>query len=269
MVDASEQGTDDQWEATQACVWHQHWLDVLFLHWQVRSEALRPHIPSCLEIDDCGGTWVSAVLFRLRVRTRWLPFLPGLSGLVEGNLRTYVRYQSRPGIWFLSVHGDNPWAIRLARLLTPMPYEHAVIAYLQSKGRFEYKAASHSVPSLLELQFRPGPTTPALAHDPLDVWLLERYRLFISGRRRSLLQAAVAHPRWSVQPVELSLHANQLGKRFGLDLSALPERAHYSPGVRARFGRFRPTGTSWPSPRPASTDESGFVLDQAQNASPQ
>ncbi len=68
---------------------------------------------------------MSLVVFRLRVRPRWLPYLPALSDLVEVNLRTYVRFGDAAGIWFLSVHADNAWAIAVARLLTPMPYVRA------------------------------------------------------------------------------------------------------------------------------------------------
>ena len=103
-------------------VWSQHWLNVLFLHWQVPAAALRAHLPSALDIATYDGSaWVSLVLFRLRVRPRWLPYLPGLSDLVEVNLRTYVRFRDKPGICFLSVHADNRGAIFLAKRLTPMP----------------------------------------------------------------------------------------------------------------------------------------------------
>src|SRR6266566_6653290 len=111
-------------------VWSQQWRNVLFLHWQVPAANLRSHIPAPVEIATCcDSAWVSLVLFRLRIRPRWLPFLPAVSELVEVNLRTYVQVQDKPGIWFLSVHADNRWAIRLAKLLTPMPYEPAGMQY--------------------------------------------------------------------------------------------------------------------------------------------
>src|SRR5438094_436421 len=103
-------------------VWSQHWLDLLFLHWRVPPALLRSQVPAALEIATLDGSaWVSLVLFRLRVRPRWLPFLPCVSALLEMNLRTYVHYRDRPGIWFLSVHADNHLAMWLAKLLTPIP----------------------------------------------------------------------------------------------------------------------------------------------------
>jgi uncharacterized protein len=114
---------DEPTAASRSWVWSQYWRDLLFLHWRVDPAVVRPHVPTPLEVATHDGyAWVSLVLFRLRVRPRWLPFIPGASELVEVNLRTYVSCQGAHGIWFLSVHADNRWAIRLAKLLTPMPY---------------------------------------------------------------------------------------------------------------------------------------------------
>src|SRR5207247_7183120 len=99
---------------TRSCVWSQQWLDVLFLHWRVAESSLRSHVPAPLEIATRDGdAWVSLVLFRLRVRPPWLPFVPGVSELVEVNLRTYVHCQVKPGSGVSSVRADNVWAIRL------------------------------------------------------------------------------------------------------------------------------------------------------------
>src|SRR5262245_43574036 len=115
---ASERGNRSRW------IWAQRWLDLLFLHWRVPPAALRPQLPRDLAIDTYGGdAWVSLVLFRLKVRPRWLPFVPGISNMLELNLRTYVRAANSPGIYFLSMLADNRPAIWLAKLLTPLPYQ--------------------------------------------------------------------------------------------------------------------------------------------------
>src|SRR5271169_3554954 len=41
-----------------------NWHDLLFAHWPVSVESLRPHIPEELEIDTCDGTaWIGLVPF--------------------------------------------------------------------------------------------------------------------------------------------------------------------------------------------------------------
>lgn len=228
--------------APRTWVWSQEWRDLLFLHWRVDLAALGPHIPAPLEIATYDrDAWVSLVLFRLRVRPRWLPFLPGISDLVEVNLRTYVHFQGRPAIWFLSVHADNPPAIRLARLLTPMPYKHAAMRYRSAGRRFHFQARQPgSQAGLAALAFLRSGTGVAPTEDSLDEWLLERYRLFAYGRGDTLAQAEVAHPRWVTESVEVSGSVEGFGRAAGLDLSAPPDRAHYSTGVSARFGAFEP-----------------------------
>jgi uncharacterized protein YqjF (DUF2071 family) len=208
-------------------VWDQRWRDVLFLHWRLPLPLLRERVPDALEIDTYAGTaWVSMVLFRLRVRPRWLPYVPGLSDLVEANLRTYVRADGRPGIWFLSVQADNRVAMQLARWLTPMPYAHAPLTYTRLRDR-HFEAAS----SAWSATFRPtGVAAPASG---LDAWLLERYTLFLQDRRRRWLTADVEHAPWQVQDVAVSFAG-----AVGIDQRRAPDAAHYSTGVRARFGPF-------------------------------
>jgi uncharacterized protein YqjF (DUF2071 family) len=187
-----------------------------------------------------GDAWVSLVLFRLRVRPRWLPFVPGVSDLVEVNLRTYVRYQGEPGIWFLSVHADNRWAIRLARLLTPVPYAHAVMRYRRLGEQFRFEARQGSTSgALAALTFVPTEKGSVLRERSLDEWLLEHYRLYARRGRAELTEAEVAHPRWVARSAGVSGSAIGFGRAAGLDLSCAPERAHFAPSVRARFGAFR------------------------------
>ena len=221
-------------------VWSQRWLDLLFFHWRVPATSLRPHIPVTLEIDEYEGeAWVSLVLFRLRVRPRLLPFLPGVSSLLEMNLRTYVRCNSRPGICFLSADADNRWAIFLARCLTPMPYVRANLRYDHLPGQFQFKGELPSANGFqLSLTCRPISREQEARKGSHDAWLLERYRLFIQDRRERLLCAEVQHPRWRICDLATSVRRNTIGESFGLELSRAPDRAHYSPGVHAVFGAF-------------------------------
>lgn len=223
-------------------VWSQHWRDVLFLHWRAPVQAVVSHLPPALTLDTRDGeAWVSLVLFRLQVRPRWLPFLPGVSSLIEVNLRTYVRYQDRPGIWFLSVHADNQLAMWVARQLTPLPYRHAAMQYrcFPTHRRFLSWSGGADGP-LADFSFQLSDTEQELAKGTLDEWLLERYRLFAPGRRGLLVEAEVDHPRWRAQPVDLLRTVNHVGDDCGLNLQRAPELAHFSSGVAAHFGKFQP-----------------------------
>ena len=211
---------------------------MLFLHWRVDQAAIQARLPDAVTVATCDGSaWVSLVLFRLRVRPRGLPFVPWLSSLVEVNLRTYVTCNEQPGIWFLSVHANNRPAMALARLLTPLPYEHAAMQYDRIGDQRLFQAGSDSRRPLCQLAFCPsglkGPCPPG----SLDEWLLERYRLFISSGK-VLMRAEVAHPRWVVQRVAVDAVVNDFGRNIGFDLPLVPDQAHFSMGVKARFGQF-------------------------------
>ena len=64
----------------------QTWHDVLFAHWPIAESALRPFVPSALEIQEFDGTaWVGLLPFRMSgVTPRWVPPAPWLSAFVAG-----------------------------------------------------------------------------------------------------------------------------------------------------------------------------------------
>ena len=216
--------------------WSQRWLDCLFLHFPVPLAAVAPLVPPRLEVDSfAGSAWVSYVLFRLQLRPAWLPFVPGLSSLLELNIRTYVRHRGQSGICFLRILADNPLAIAAARLLTPLPYERAHINYGSSRAVCR---SSADPARRLELQFTPPTSHAELQPGTLDAWLLERYRLFIGGDRCSILAADVEHPPWQAAALSPLVRDNTLAADLGLALGTQPAAAHFSPAVAARFQAF-------------------------------
>jgi uncharacterized protein YqjF (DUF2071 family) len=230
--------------AIRSWVWSQHWTEMLFLHWRVDQAAIQACLPEPVTIATYDGSaWVSLVLFRLKVRPRWLPFVPWLSSLVEVNLRTYVMCNGQPGIWFLSVHANNRPAMALARLLTPLPYEHAAMQYDGIGDQRLFQAEAGSLKPICKLAFCPNGPKVECRHGSLDEWLLERYRLFIDSDK-GLMRAEVAHPRWVVQQVAIEAAVNDFGRDIGLDVPLVPDVAHFSSGVRARFGSFQPVPLS-------------------------
>src|SRR5262245_39338566 len=105
----------------------QTWHDLLFAHWRIDSALLRPQIPSALEIDTFDGeAWIAVVPFRMSgVRLRMAPQVPGLSAFPEVNVRTYVKADGKPGVWFFSLDATNAVAVAAARLTFHLPYFRA------------------------------------------------------------------------------------------------------------------------------------------------
>src|SRR4051812_35249046 len=116
----------------------QTWERLLFAHWRVPADELRPHVPALLELEEWDGSaWLALSPFRVAgFRARGLPPLPVISRFYELNCRTYVRRGDRPGIWFFSLDASSRFAVATARPVYGLPYRLA---------RFEVDDGAYSV----------------------------------------------------------------------------------------------------------------------------
>src|SRR4051812_11749009 len=95
----------------------QTWESLLFAHWRVEPEELRPHVPEEIPIDTFDGSaWIGVTPFIASdVRPRLTPPMPGVSRFPEINVRTYATIDGKPGIWFFSLDTPNPLVNEAAR----------------------------------------------------------------------------------------------------------------------------------------------------------
>src|SRR5690242_7753116 len=121
-------------------VMHQTWHDLLFAHWPVPVDTLRPLILPALTLDTYDGrAWVGVVPFRMRgVRPRFVPPIPWLSAFPDLNVRTYVVQGGQPGVWFYSLDAGNPLAVAAARAVFHLPYYHARMSCCVDGNSVEY-----------------------------------------------------------------------------------------------------------------------------------
>src|SRR5215203_2418425 len=78
----------------------QTWEELLFAHWRMPIDRLRPHLPPELEVDMFDGeAYLGITPFRVtNVRLRGFPALPKVSEFLELNCRTYVTHGGeKPG----------------------------------------------------------------------------------------------------------------------------------------------------------------------------
>src|SRR5580700_1193759 len=108
-------------------VMKQTWHHLPFAHWPLPAERMRPLVPAQLDLDTFDGQcWVAVVPFRMSgIRGRGLPPLPGLSRFPELNVRTYVTYGGKPGVYFFSLDAASRAAVWAARRFYHLPYYHA------------------------------------------------------------------------------------------------------------------------------------------------
>jgi uncharacterized protein YqjF (DUF2071 family) len=153
----------------------QTWQNLLFAHWRVPHDALRPHVPDALQLEQHDGSaWIGLTPFRVAgLRIRGVPPLPLLSSFLELNCRTYVRHGDRPGIWFFSLDASSRLAAK--------PYG------LQASFQARYAGVGDA------FQAQPG---------TLEHFLAERYCLYADdGRAR----ADIHHPPWPLQRADAAV----------------------------------------------------------------
>lgn len=215
------------------------WHELLFMHWPVPVELLRPHVPAALDIESFDGTaWLGVVPFRMSgVRPRLVPPIPGLSAFPELNVRTCVvpgGDREKPGVWFFSLDATNPLAVRAARWTFALPYFDARIAChvngsvntptVHYSSRRTHKGAP---PAELDLDYRP--TGNAYHADPgtLDHFLTERYCLY-SAKGNRLYRCEIAHAPWPLQAAAANVRRNTLTRQLGFDVPKSGPVLHYA-----------------------------------------
>ena len=218
---------DSPWIMTQT--WH----DLLFAHWPVSAEALRAHVPQGFEIDlHEGRAWVAVVPFHMtNVAPRGVPALPWVSAFPELNVRTYVRVQGRPGVYFFSLDASNPVAVGVARTLVHLPYFTAAMRVEESGDWIQYESRriAGDAPAA-EFAGRYRPTGPAQTPVPgtLEHFLTERYCLFTVDGDYRACSLEIHHPPWPLQPAEAEIADNTMAEAAGIQLPSLAPLLHFA-----------------------------------------
>lgn len=219
------------------------WDQVVMLHYAADPAVLQPLVPFALDLHD-GQAWVSLVAFTLRgmqprrggwfTRTTFKP----IATHEFLNVRTYVRHQGEPGIFFLAEWLPNRLAVALGPAIFGLPYRHGQLRYQNSisspfisgevetcgprstRVKLSYKAELQS-----DIDFE-----PAIA-GTLDEFLLERYSAF-TWYHGMIRRFRVWHPPWRQCRIDAEVCDQgllSLTGRWQTETSLA--RAHLSPGL--------------------------------------
>lgn len=207
------------------------WVDASFIHFAIDPQILQPHVPLPLDLLD-GKAMVSLVAFtQKRLRPAWGGRITELlsTPLAEHeflNLRTYVRVNGEPAIFFLAEWIPN----RLAQLIGPitygLPYRLGRLTYHTRDEMVGGCVRASGAPFRFAGQRRPMPRTADTN------FLLERYCAY-TLRNGVARRFRIAHEPWRVERLE----------REQLDLGFLTNgapwlrecrqtHAHFSRGVQ-------------------------------------
>jgi uncharacterized protein YqjF (DUF2071 family) len=210
----------------------QSWRELLFAHWPVPPELLRPLIPERLSIDTFEGqTFIGLVPFSMEgVRPWWMPM--GMDFL-ETNLRAYVHLEGQgPGVWFFSLEAASWLAVQAARIGWGLPYHHATMLTRREGAVVDYRTVRASQPEAsLTVQYEIGAELGPSEPGTLEHFLLERYLLY-ARRGGRLLRGQVHHVPYPARAANILSISEGIVSAAGLPpTDGIPPIVHCSPGV--------------------------------------
>lgn len=212
----------------------QRWRDLLFVHWEVAPGELRALIPGELELDLYEGrAYVGVVPFAMQgVRPSWWPSSFAFSFL-ETNVRVYVHYKGRPGVYFFSLEAASWLAVKAARAGWGLPYHYASMSmHRDDAGTTRYSTTRRGgrAPGLTA-EYQLGKVLGPARPGSLEFFLLERYLLFSEHKGR--LQCGQVHhrPYPAQHATLLSLEENLVAAAGLTRPDKPPALVHYASGV--------------------------------------
>ncbi|MDT5121791.1 MAG: uncharacterized protein QOC96_1273 [Acidobacteriota bacterium] len=215
-------------------IMHQTWGKLLFMHWRIAEEMLRPLIPERLTIDTFDGSaWIAVTPFTMwdiRAFPPYLPPVPGLDRMHELNVRTYVHLDGVPGVWFFSLDANSSIAVMTARAFFHLPYFNAEMSLEQDKETIVYSSlrTEENEPSAeFAATWKTGETLPFSHPGSLEFFLTERYCLY-SAHKQKLYRCRIFHPPWPLWKASLSSFASTMIESHGLPTPEGVPLLHYA-----------------------------------------
>lgn len=216
----------------------QTWKDVLFLHWPVEEQLLRKYIPDSLDLDVYEGkAWLGFLPFEVRgMRPRLMPTLPFIGSFLELNVRTYVKYKGKPGVYFFSLDASKLAVVTMAKIGYALPYRYAEMKIerkdqeiILSSDRKHGKQSEH-----FQCSYRPVSPVYFSKEGSLDHWLTERYCLW-TVRGKNLTRSDIHHTKWELQTADVTLRANTMAGFLPSSIFNTEPIAHYCKSKQAYF----------------------------------
>ncbi|MCQ6276307.1 DUF2071 domain-containing protein [Bacillus sp. V3B] len=230
-------------------IMRQNWGHFLFVHWPIPLELLRPHIPSTLEIDTYNrSAWLGVVVFVMEgIYPRGLPPISLTPTFPEINVRTYVQYDGKPGVFFMSLDVGDWASYTIAKRWYHLPYQPADISFQKEEQTFHCQSIrkrSTNPPIAFQAKYTPISEVYFPKEGTLDHWLTERYCLFSSNNGSDIFCGEIHHRPWPLQKVEAEISRNTLLTPFKIDGTKVQPIYHFSKGVDAFFWNIKKVSSS-------------------------
>jgi uncharacterized protein YqjF (DUF2071 family) len=208
---------------------HQTWLDLLFAHWPISLDVLRPLVPQELPLDTFEGKcWVGIAPFHMRnVRPRFVPALPWLSAFPELNVRTYATVDGKPGVYFFSLDAANWPAVLGARFSFHLPYFHAKMSVQINQATISYQSVRSRGGAEFAANYAPIAPVQVRPRGTLEHWLTERYCLYTVFRGQ-VYRGEIHHLPWPLQDAMAEITTNTMAAAARIPLPEAVPLLHFA-----------------------------------------
>jgi uncharacterized protein len=228
ITEILKQSSHRPWElSNNPWKYYQEWNKAIFLHWKVDVNELRKFVPSHLEIDLFENeAWVSVVIFTMeKIRPKHFPPFSPITTFEEINIRTYVKYNGKSGVYFLSIEASNLLSCKIAKALSELPYRFSSM----KRTLNTHSSSNNKTEDKIEIKF--NVLEDIKEKSEIDKWLTERYALFQDDAKGNINEFEIHHVEWPIFKVDFS-NIELSYDRFSKMIDNKPHLTHYSSGVQ-------------------------------------
>jgi uncharacterized protein len=209
----------------------QTWRNLLFAHWPLDPAMAAPLVPPPLELETYDDrAWIGVTPFVLTgFRLSVTPPLPYVSTFPELNVRTYVSFGGKPGIYFFSLDAASRMAVEGARRLYHLPYFLAEMEARTTAGEVAFRSRrldERGGEARLRIRYRADGAGAASQPGSLGHFLTERYCLYAEDGHVAF-RAEIHHPPWQLREARAEIAENSMAPA-GLTLPDSEPLLHYS-----------------------------------------
>jgi len=229
-------------QPVRRAVMKQGWYDLAYIHYRYKVEEVARILPPGLEVDVCDGSaWVGLIPFSMRgIGVPGLPGVPYLGSFPEVNVRTYVRRNGIPGVWFCSLDINRLLPTIVARTTYTLPYCFGKATHRKVDDELHTSVVRRWPRGSAETKIHLKILEPIVEPSPLEIFLSARWGLYTTTRGGALRYAPISHERWPLQRAKIISLDDSLVQAAGFDspraeINGEPN-VMFSRGVQVRVG---------------------------------
>lgn len=203
----------------------QKWSNLGFIHWSVDPKKVEKLIPKPLKLDTYEGkAYIGIVPFEMTTGRLAYVLLPLYRAFAQVNLRTYVTYNGKRGVYFFSLDADNFAGSLVADSLFGLPYRHSNVSISNLGNTFFFE--SENLGHELELFYKPTSEVKRYSKKSKEVWLTDLTRYF-QVKNNCIFTSELWHPDFKIQEASSTILKNNLLKSLNLNLSSNHSETHF------------------------------------------